>query len=91
MSKSYFQQSVMGGSPENEVFGYGVYRESLVYLFRLHGVLRAGILATRNLGLRDYDTLFVFPDINTSFYPDIKVATQADFDFFRVCSKYHLP
>jgi hypothetical protein len=69
---------------DNEVIEYAVYRDSLVYLFRFNGKLRAGILNTLNRYLNPLsDPLYV--DLNSGDLP-VK-ATKNDFAHYRVCSK----
>jgi len=73
---------------DNEVFMYAVYRNSLVFLFRSNGYLRAGILATKN------DTCFGIPlhwprlyilNFDAELYGTPRKATLEDFHFYKVC------
>jgi len=71
--------------PENKVFAYAVYRDSLVYMFKRRGHLRAGILESRNIAfgsMISWDTLYIDPDCKV--YPLPVEATREDFAKYRV-------
>ena len=68
---------------ENKVFAYAVYRNSLVYLFKLRGHLRAGVLETRDLAIRWGDCLYIPTDYKDSS-PAPRLATREDFEHYRI-------
>lgn len=73
----------------DDILGYYVYRNCLVYAFMLRGQKRAGILRTYNHVLNDSDILYLDERYESIYGKPIE-ATQADFDHYRVSSKYHL-
>ena len=73
----------------DDILGYYVYRNCLVYMFMLRGQKRAGILRTYNTVINDSDILYVNEAVDRPEDAPIE-ATQADFDHFRVSSRGHL-
>jgi len=73
---------------DNEVIEYAVYRDSLVYLFKLGSKLRAGILTTFNSAIDPLgNPLYV--NLNDGELP--RKATKEDFKYYRVnCKGYAL-
>lgn len=73
----------------NDILGYYVYRNCLVYMFMHRGQKMAGILRTYNTVINDSDILYVNDYVDGKENAPRK-ATQDDFDYYRVSSKYHL-
>ena len=74
---------------DNDILGYYVYRNCLVYMFMCRGQKRAGILRTYHTVINDSDILYVNEAVDSPEESPIE-ATDADFNHFRVSSKGHL-
>jgi hypothetical protein len=88
-SKTTIEESInieqFAKAKENEIIEYAVYRDSLVYLFKLRGELRAGVLQTFNTpSIQNGDVLYI--NLKEKFMK----ATEEDFNHYRVSSKGHL-
>jgi hypothetical protein len=73
-------------APDDVVFSYATYRDSLVYLWKRSGQMMAGILETRNIAfgmMISWESQYIDTRPN-SVYPLPVAATRADFEHYRV-------